>query len=91
MAVSPVHQNKGIGSALIPAGLDLCKKLGFVAAVVLGHPDYYPRFGFSPSSQFNIDSEYEVPEEVFMAIELLPEALSGKTGRVSYHPAFSDL
>lgn len=91
MAVTPVNQNKGIGSALIPAGLDQCKKLGFVAVVVLGHPDYYPRFGFSPSSRFDIDSEYEVPEEVFMAMELLPDGLSGITGRVSYHPAFSNL
>jgi putative acetyltransferase len=91
MAVSPVHQNKGIGSALVKAGLDLCGKLGFVAVVVLGHPDYYPRFGFSPSSRFNIDSEYEVPEDVMMAMELLPGALSGKSGRVSYHPAFSNL
>jgi putative acetyltransferase len=91
MAVSPAMQNKGIGSALIPAGLDQCKKLGFVAVVVLGHPDYYPRFGFSPASRFDIDSEYEVPEEVFMAMELLPEGLSGMTGRVSYHPTFNGL
>ncbi|MBL7047202.1 MAG: N-acetyltransferase [Candidatus Marinimicrobia bacterium] len=91
MAVAPEHQRKGIGSALVQAGLEQCKQLGFTAVVVLGHPEYYPRFGFSPSSQFGIDSEYEVSEEVFMAIELQPEALSGKTGRVKYHPAFSNL
>jgi putative acetyltransferase len=89
MAVSPEHQRKGIGSALVRAGLEQCRQLGFVAVVVLGHPEYYPRFGFSPSSRFGIDSEYEVPEEVFMAVELESEALSGQTGRVKYHHAFS--
>jgi putative acetyltransferase len=89
MAVAPEHQRKGIGSALVRAGLEQCRQLGFVAVVVLGHPEYYPRFGFSPSSRFGIDSEYEVPEEVFMAVELESEALSGHTGRVKYHHAFS--
>jgi len=74
MAVAPEHQRKGIGSALVRAGLEQCRQLGFVAVVVLGHPEYYPRFGFSPSSRFGIDSEYEVPEEVFMAVELESEA-----------------
>lgn len=90
MAVAPEHQRKGIGSALVRAGIDQCRRSGFEAVVVLGHPDYYPRFGFSPSCHFGIDSEYDVPEEVFMAMELLPEALSGKTGKVKYHPAFGN-
>jgi len=90
MAVAPGQQRKGIGSALVRAGLEQCKELGVAAVVVLGHPEYYPRFGFSPSSRFGIDSEYEVPEEVFMAMELQPEALSGKTGRIKYHAAFSN-
>jgi len=91
MAVAPEHQRKGIGSALVRAGLEQCKELGFTAVVVIGHPEYYPRFGFSPSSRFGIDSEYEVPEEVFMALELQSGALSGKTGRVKYHAAFSNV
>ena len=89
MAVAPEHQRKGIGSALVWAGLEQCRHLDFVAVVVVGHTEYYPRFGFSPSSRFGIDTEYEVPEEVFMAVELEPEALSEKTGRVKYHNAFS--
>ncbi|NQT96262.1 MAG: N-acetyltransferase [Candidatus Marinimicrobia bacterium] len=90
MAVVPEHQRKGIGSALVRAGLEQCRQLDFTAVVVLGHPEYYPRFGFSPSDRFGIDSEYELPVEVFMALELQPEALSGKTGRVKYHTAFSN-
>ncbi|MCL0069968.1 N-acetyltransferase [Dehalococcoidia bacterium] len=91
MAVAREHQRKGIGSALVRAGLEQCRQLGFTAVAVLGHPEYYPRFGFSPSCRFGIDSEFEVPEEVFMAMELDPEALSGKAGRVKYHAAFSNL
>lgn len=93
MAVAPEQQRKrkGIGSALVRAGLEQCRNLGFAAVVVLGHPKYYPRFGFSPSSQFGIDSEYDVPEEVFMAMELQPGVLSGKTGTVRYHAAFRNL
>jgi len=91
MAVAPEHQNKGIGSALVKAGLEQCKQLGFSAVVVLGHPKYYPRFGFSPASKFRIDSEYDVPDEVFMAMELMPEGLSGKSGKVRFHDAFSNV
>ncbi|MEA1979188.1 MAG: N-acetyltransferase [Chloroflexota bacterium] len=91
MAVAPEHQRKGIGSALVRAGLEQCRQLGFVAVVVLGHPQYYPRFGFSPSSRFGIDSEYEVPEEVFMAMELEPESLSGITGTAKFHNAFKNI
>ena len=91
MAVSPEHQHKGIGSALIKAGLKKCKQLGINVVVVLGHPDYYPRFGFLPTAQFGIKGQYDVPEDVFMAIELIPDALNGKTGIVKYHSAFSSL
>ncbi len=91
MGVTRGHQRKGIGSALVRAGLTQCKQLGFTAIVVLGHPEYYTRFGFTPSSRFDINCEFEVPEEVFMAIELQPDGLSGTTGRVKYHAAFGDL
>ena len=91
MAVAPAHQRKGIGSALVRAGLEQCRKLDFDAVVVLGHPEYYPRFGFSPSSRFGVESEYDVPEEVFMALELRPNALSGRSAVARYHSAFGDL
>jgi len=91
MAVVPEHQRKGVGSALIRAGLEQCKQLGFGAAVVLGHPAYYPRFGFSPSARFGIGCEYQVPEEVFMVVELQTGYLRGTSGKVKYHAAFSNL
>ena len=91
MAVAPEHQRKGIGSALVRAGVEQCKKLGCGAVVVLGHPEYYPRFGFSPSARFGITCEYDVPEEVFMAIELQPGFLDGVPGKVKYHAAFGSM
>ena len=91
MAVTPDHQRKGIGRELVQAGLDRCKEHGFVGVVVLGHPEYYPRFGFSPSTKFGLRSEYDVPEEVFMAMELIPGALSNQTGTVQYHAVFANV
>jgi len=91
MAVAPDRQRRGIGSALVQAGLDECRRLGCQAVFVLGHPHYYPRFGFVPASRFAISSRYEVPDEVFMAMELTPGALAGKAGILSYHEAFDGL
>jgi len=91
MAVLPGRQGQGIGSALLRIGLDECSKLGCRAVFVLGHADYYPRFGFVPASRFGITSQYEVPDEVFMALELEPGALAGKAGGMHYHAAFDAL
>lgn len=91
IAVAPNHQRKGIGSALVPAGVERCKQLGFGAVVVLGHPEYYPRFGFAPSSRFGIGCEYEVPDEVFMAMELQTDHLRGASGTIKYHAAFRNV
>ena len=62
--------------------------MGHDVVVVLGHSEYYPRFGFIPASRKGLRSEYPVPDEVFMVAELSPEALAGRTGLVNYHPAF---
>ena len=88
MAVAPEHQRKGIGSALVRSGLEECTQLGFGAVVVLGHPAYYPRFGFSSSARYGIGCEYDVPEEVFMVVELQDGFLRGASGKVKYHAAF---
>jgi putative acetyltransferase len=91
MAVAPAQQRRGIGSALVYAGLEHCKQLGCCAVIVLGHPEYYPRFGFAPASRFGIGCEYEVPDEVFMALELEAGIMRGKSGTIRYHAAFADV
>ena len=88
MAVLPIFQRKGIGSQLVRAGLEIAKALGFDSIIVLGHKDYYPQFGFQPASHWNIKCPFEVPDEVFMAIELQPDALVDKTGMVEYPKEF---
>lgn len=96
MAVAPAHQRQGIGSALVRAGLERCKALAFDAVVVLGHPAYYPRFGFLPASRFELRCEYNVPDEAFLAMELEPGAFErcihkGQGGVVKYHAAFNNV
>lgn len=88
MAVLPARQRQGTGSALIRAGLDACRELGCGAVVVLGHAEYYPRFGFRRASDLGILCEFEVPPEYFMLLELIPGYLHGKPGTIHYHDAF---
>ena len=89
MAVAPNHQRRGIGSALVREGLKQCKDLGFRAVVVVGHPEYYPRFGFVPAARHALRSEYDVPADVFMVVELEAGALAGVSGLVRYDDAFA--
>lgn len=91
MAVLPSYQRRGIGAALIEAGLAACRAQQVDAVVVLGHPDYYPRFGFVPSVRFGLRSTYDVPPEVFMAQELVPGALANVSGVVQYAQAFREV
>jgi predicted N-acetyltransferase YhbS len=69
--------------------LQRCRELGVGAVAVLGHPGFYPRFGFTASSRWNIVSEYDVQEEVFMLMELIPGYLQGHEGVIQYNPAFA--
>ncbi|AMV28522.1 Acetyltransferase (GNAT) family protein [Gemmata sp. SH-PL17] len=86
MAVLPEFQNLGVGSRLVPAGLDACRDRGHRIVVVLGHPAFYPRFGFSPALAAKLSSPFS--GEAFMAAELVPGALTGVAGRVEYTPPF---
>ena len=91
MAVATAHQRNGIGSQLVSEGLVACWVAGYSAVIVLGHPEYYPRFGFVPASRFGIKSEYDVRDEVFMAVELREGALADCHGLARYQAEFSEL
>ena len=91
MAVLPARQRRGIGSRLVRAGLRACRDAGRPVVFVLGHPGYYPRFGFTPAHAKGITCTYDVPPDAFMVAELVPGALAGRTGTVHYHPAFEDV
>jgi putative acetyltransferase len=89
MAVLPSYQQRGIGSQLVREGLEQCRRVGHEVVVVLGHPHYYPRFGFAPAKSYGIEYEPNVPEEAFMVTELRAGALAGRRGKVKYQPEFS--
>lgn len=91
VGVLPAHQRRGVGSALVRAGLDESRRRGAGAVVVLGHPAYYPRFGFVPAARFGLGCEYDAPAEAFMALEIRSGHLAGVSGTVRYHAAFRDL
>ncbi len=88
VAVRPDVQSQGIGSQLIREGLRRCKELGYDYCVVLGNPNYYPRFGFETASQFDIQNEYGVDHE-FMLIHFSKHGIL--QGMVKYAPEFAAL
>lgn len=89
MAVRPAYQRQGVGGQLIRAGLETCRRAGHELVFVLGHANYYPRFGFRPAQPLGLRWEVAVPVEVFMVAELRPGALAGRSGVMKYHPAFA--
>jgi putative acetyltransferase len=86
MSVHPDRQRSGIGRALVQAGLTLAARREWQAVIVLGHPGYYPKFGFSAELASRLDAPFE--GEAFMALELVGGALEGKDGLVVYPAAF---
>jgi putative acetyltransferase len=88
MAVLPGQQRQGIGSVLVGEGLIRCRRLGAHAVVVVGHPRYYPRFGFTAASRYGLRCEYDVPDDVFMVAELTRGVLQGVAGLIRYDEAF---
>jgi putative acetyltransferase len=89
MAVRPAWQRRGIGSALVTVALAECRARGATRLVVLGHAAYYPRFGFVPASRYGLRCEFDVPDEVFMALAFAPGAFDRCRGVVRYAPAFT--
>jgi putative acetyltransferase len=91
MAVVPSQQRQGIGAKLVKRGLDIVRGRHCPFVVVVGHPDYYPRFGFQPASAHHLLCEWpDVPDAAFMALILDASAMSGVRGVAKYRPEFSD-
>ncbi|QQK76262.1 N-acetyltransferase [Salicibibacter cibarius] len=88
VSVLPDYQNKGIGRILIQKALEKAKELEFQSVVVLGHPEYYPKFGFKKASLWQIKAPFEVPEEALMAIELQEGSLDNVSGVIEYPSVF---
>jgi len=91
MAVLPEHQRQGIGSKLIEAGNRKLKDAGCPFIVVVGHADYYPRFGFRPASEHGIKCEWDVPDNVFMLLVIDEAKMAGVAGLAKYMPEFSSV
>lgn len=88
VSVLPEFQGKGIGGKLIMRGHEIAQSLGFQSIVLLGHAEYYPRFGYKRASEFGIKLPFEVPDENAMVVALGKNALDGVEGTVAYAPEF---
>jgi putative acetyltransferase len=86
LAVLPAYQRRGVGSMLVAEGLRICRERGHAIVIVVGHPEYYPRFGFTAECARPLGSRYAGPS--FMAIALADGALDGVSGLVRYPPPF---
>ena len=91
MAVAPEYQGQGIGSKLAQAGNLKLRDAGWPFIIVIGHANYYPRFGFKPARPYGITCEWEVPEDVFMVLVLDQEKMSGVSGLAKYRREFSSV
>jgi putative acetyltransferase len=91
VAVLPECQRRGVGRQLIGVGLACAAMLGHAAVVVVGHPAYYPRFGFTSARAFGLEAPFPVADEAFLALPLRPGALDGVRGLVIYPAAFNEV
>ncbi len=86
LAVLPEYQKQGVGSALMHASIDECRRMGAKAIFLLGHPSYYPRFGFAPAKHRGL--LYQDGRDSAMVLELVEGGLDGITGNVRFEPEF---
>ena len=92
MAVLPARQRQGIGSQLVRRGLDILRERGCPFVVVVGHPEYYPRFGFEPASKHGLVSQWEgMPDAAFMVLVLNGHAMVGASGVARYRDEFNEV
>lgn len=90
VAVLPEYQKQGVGSRLVNHGLSTLRAKSYPFVVVLGHPDYYPRFGFEPASWYRIKSQWDdVPDDAFLILIMDKKAMEGVSGTVKYREEFS--
>ena len=91
LAVLPERQGQGIGSRLVHGGLEILQERACPYVIVLGHADYYPRFGFEPASRYGIRCQWEnIPEDAFMVLIFDSAALKGVTGVAYYRDEFNE-
>lgn len=88
VAVLPEYQNQGIGGKLIEEAHRIARALNFASVIVLGHSEYYPKFGYRKATDFGIKLPFDVPDEYCMAIELMPGGLERISGTVEYPREF---
>jgi putative acetyltransferase len=91
MAVVPEYQRQGIGSKLVEAGNEKLQDDDCPFIIVLGHRNYYPRFGFRPASMYGIECEWAVPDDVFMLLVLDEAKMQGVSGLAKYRHEFSTI
>jgi predicted N-acetyltransferase YhbS len=90
IAVLPEYQHQGIGGRLVAAGHRAALELGYDSVILLGHPSYYPRFGYRMAKTWGLTNSWGINDEPFMAIELVEGSLEGKAGIVIYPDAFNE-
>lgn len=91
VSVLPAMQRLGVGTRLVAYALGRAEVLGYGSAIVFGHADYYPRFGFRPASRWGIRLPFEAPDESFLVLELRKGGLEGVSGVVEYPEEFSEV
>lgn len=91
MAVLPPYQRRGIGSQLVQRGLERLRADGCAFVALIGHPEFYPRFGFRAAADIGMTCEWEVPAEAFMVTVLDPAVTDLLAGRAAFRPEFSTI
>lgn len=91
VAILPAYQNLGIGAELVRSSFQKARDLGYKSVLVAGEEDYFSRFGFKKASEYDISNNMDIPEENFMALELISESLNNASGHLKSHPLIPEL